>query len=644
MVRPRKQPAAPSPLGLTLANAPRAFDAIAKARATRSFIAFVELFWPVIEPKQPFVRGWVQEEIAYHLEAVHRGEIDKILINVPPGFSKSTLVNVFFAAWEWGPMQRPDLRYISWSYAHGLTKRDNGLCRKIIESALYQRLWGQCEACVKRAEGAVRCEACERDRRFRLDGDQNARAMYRNDWGGFRFASSVLGGGTGHRADRLIFDDPHSVKTAESDAQRMATVDWFAGTLPTRVRNTDGSTVDVRLPEWVRRAHQMEEDTSGDRPLKSATIGIMQRVHLQDVSGVILATPELGYVHLLIEMEYEGDTHPARVANDNEEDPKLRAARSIPWRKAHPDPRRAHLASVPRPIEADDTDATRYALEAGEWEAVADAGATDDDAPTARGITRGAWWATFANIWTRISVSIISLADPVRYPRHAVETTKWQMLLKSGANAVAAQFQQWPQEAGGLYFPKATAKYINAADLLPALCGYETRGWDLASTDDDPMSAATVGVRGYIDEQNRVIIVDVVKLRGGPDAVDATMKETADADGEFVRQDMPKDPGQAGKYQINAMTKLLIGHAIDSSPEGKAGKVGRAYPLSSQWKAGNVYLVRAHWNAEYLRIVSGFPVERFKDEVDATVRMFDSQVRADVIHTPVAPMILRMAK
>jgi predicted phage terminase large subunit-like protein len=593
---PAKLGAAPVTLvGLAAANIRRAYDEIAKARAIASLISFVELFWPIIEPRQPFVRGWVQEAIARHLEAVSRGEIDKLLINVPPGFSKSTLVNVFFAAWEWGPGRRPDLRYISWSYAIRLTKRDNGLCRKIIESELYQRLWGQCEPCKARISSAPRCAKCEKEKRFRLDDDQNSIVLYRNDWGGFRFASSIGGGGTGYRADRLIFDDPHSVQTAESDAQRQETIDWFAGTLPSRVRNTDGSVgAKIKLPDWVRRAHNVDEDAEDEQPVKSATIGIMQRVHLRDVSGVILETPALGYQHLLIEMEYAGNEHPARVANDNG-----RAA-SPGTAIGYIDPRRALLASVPEDLPGDDA------------------------------------LSQIGNVFARIGIDRATLADPVRYPRHEYEKLKHQLLLKSGSNADAAQYKQWPQEDGGDYFPIEIGRknIISVADLLPAKCGFQTRGWDLAATDSNK-AAATCGTKGWIDTKDRVIIRHVAKLRGGPDAVEAFLKTTAKNDGANVRQDLPKDPGAAGKVVAHSYTKLLIGHDVATSPE-LGSKVIRANPLSAQWKIGNVYLVDdGTWDVkEYLRIMSEFPVGTFKDEVDATVRMLDSQVRAPVVQRP----------
>ncbi len=615
-------------VGIAFANAPIMFDAIAKVRAERSLLAFIELFWPIVEPRQPFAKGWVQEVICTHLEAVTDEKLFKLLINVPPGMSKSTIVGVFWAAWEWGPKQRPDLRYISWSYSLKLTVRDNGLCRKIIESPLYQRLWGQCEPCRKRADGAKRCKPCETDRKFRLDGDTNAKELYRNDWGGFRQASSVGGAGVGLRADRLIFDDPHSVQGVESDAERMATTDWFAGTLPSRVRNTNGSTSEIRLPEWVRRAHGKDDDDEDDaRATKSATIGIMQRVHLMDVSGVILATPELGYEHVMIEMEYLGDKHPARAF-----DPDLGRVPSPPSTIGYEDPRKARLASVPH-----------------------DVACADDDPELA-------WWRDFANVWVRIAVDLITLAFPERYPRHEVETLKVSLLLKSGSNAVEAQLGQWPQEVGGDFFPRDLAKYIDEADLLPPSKGFVTRGWDLASTEDDPSSAATVGVRGYLDTDNRVIIEDCVKTRAGPDGVDALMRNTADDDGFGVRQDVPRDPGQAGKYQINAMIKgPMMGHAVDHSPEQKS-KTTRAYPLSSQWKIGNVYIVRRYGDgvdgsaataaaaahtkrmSDYLRIMSQFPVGTAKDEIDATTRMLDSQVRADAVRRPMSPRSIKLSR
>src|SRR4029077_8866993 len=97
-------------------------------------IAFVRHFWHVLEPETPFVDGWPLWAMCEHLEAVTRGDINRLLMNVPPGSMKSLLVNVFWPAWEWGPMTLSHLRYVTFSYSASLTERDNGKFRDLVTS------------------------------------------------------------------------------------------------------------------------------------------------------------------------------------------------------------------------------------------------------------------------------------------------------------------------------------------------------------------------------------------------------------------------------------------------------------------------------------------------------------------------------
>jgi predicted phage terminase large subunit-like protein len=267
---------------------------LVKDRCERSFLDFVELMWPVLDPGQPFVRGKVQEAIALHLTAVTEGRIQNLLANVPPGSTKTYLANVLWPAWEWGPRNRPDLRYMAWSYSPELAEKANDDCRRVIRSEVYQRFWG--------------------DRFKILKGKSDAKSFYENDKGGWRRSSSIKGAGTGFRADRLIWDDPHSVADADSAAALKVGTRWFARTLPTRVRNA-GDDVTVKVPWWVRDIHgDLLDDPDDKRPVTAtATIGIMQRVDLHDISGIVLKNPALGYEILLIEMRYRGAKHPARM-------------------------------------------------------------------------------------------------------------------------------------------------------------------------------------------------------------------------------------------------------------------------------------------------------------------------------------------
>lgn len=240
-----------------LKNPNRALSALNFDLASESLIDFCEVFWPIVEPGRKFVRGWAIEAICEHLEAVTRGDIKRLLMNVPPGLMKSLTTDVFWPAWEWGPKNRPDLRYMCSSYSQDLTIRDNRRCRQIIESPEYQEMFGD---------------------RFNLVADQNAKVRYDTDKRGFKIALSVGGATTGERGDRFIIDDPHNVKGAESEAKLDEAAQWFTEVVPTRVNDLKDS----------------------------AFICIMQRVHERDLSGLILAA-DLGYTHLCLPMEYEPD-------------------------------------------------------------------------------------------------------------------------------------------------------------------------------------------------------------------------------------------------------------------------------------------------------------------------------------------------
>ena len=263
-------------------EARRNADAIRDSQARRGgLLAFVRYFWPVLEPQTPFVVGWPLEAICQHLEAVTFGEITRLLMNVPPGFMKSLLTDVFWPAWEAGPMNMPHLRYVTFSYSASLTERDNRRFRDLILSPEYQLLWGE---------------------RFKLL--KQGETLVSNDKTGWKLATSVGGVGTGERGDRVILDDPHNVKEAESDLIRTQTVTWFQEAMENRVNDLK----------------------------KSAIIVIMQRVHELDVSGSIIKSG--GYVHLCIPFEFE----PGRKcrAKIGWEDPRTEDGQSA-WPERFPD-------------------------------------------------------------------------------------------------------------------------------------------------------------------------------------------------------------------------------------------------------------------------------------------------------------------
>mgnify|MGYP001158973349 CR=1 FL=1 len=226
--------------------------AIEREACRRSLVEFVKSAWRVLEPGQPYVHGWHVDAIAEHLQAITDGQINRLLINVPPGTMKSMLTGVFWPAWEWGPRGLPHIRFIGASHEEGLAIRDNMKMRRLVASEWYQQRWP-----------------------IALTGDQNAKTKFENTETGFRQACAVASM-TGNRGDRVAWDDPHSVEAAISQSKRETALRVFQETLPTRLNN----------------------------PEHSAILVVMQRLHENDVSGHIIAS-ELGYEHLMLPMEFE---------------------------------------------------------------------------------------------------------------------------------------------------------------------------------------------------------------------------------------------------------------------------------------------------------------------------------------------------
>ena len=224
-----------------------------RREAEASLINFTRLAWNVIEPGTPYVDGWHLHAIADHLEAVTKGQIRNLIINIPPRHMKSIQVAVMWPVWVW--IKYPQYRWLFASYSASLSVRDSLKCRRLIESPWFQSLWGN---------------------RFELTSDQNAKTMFENNKTGYRMATSVEAATTGHGGDAIVVDDPHKALEAQSDAMRESTLEWWDQAMSTRLNN----------------------------PRTGARVIVMQRLHEKDLSGHLLAKG--GWEHLCLPAEYEG--------------------------------------------------------------------------------------------------------------------------------------------------------------------------------------------------------------------------------------------------------------------------------------------------------------------------------------------------
>lgn len=221
-----------------------------RERLAGSLRLFIPEAWRWVEPS-PFVPNWHIDAIAEHLEAVRHGDILDLLITMPPRHSKSLIVSVIYPVWEW--ISLPSYRWVFASYAFGLSVRDSVKRRNLIKSKWFQDRWGK---------------------RVRLVPDQDTKIRFQNRKHGFMLSSSVGGSVTGEGGERIVADDPHNIKKAESEVVRQDTVDWWNIVMSTR-RN----------------------DLS-----KSARIVVQQRTHEGDVAGDIIEKG--GYIHLNLPTEF----------------------------------------------------------------------------------------------------------------------------------------------------------------------------------------------------------------------------------------------------------------------------------------------------------------------------------------------------
>lgn len=221
-------------------------------RRCQSFAEFVKMAWKVIEPGTPLRWNWHLDAMCAHLEAISRGELKpRLIINVPPGSSKSTIVTVLWQAYEWGPLGKRHHRFVTTSYDLVNVKRDTGKTLDVIRSRWFRSLWPEVEL---KTEGVLSFSNYDTGSRL-----------------GVAFKSV-----TGKRGDRLVVDDPHSILGAESETQRDGAVTMF-------------------IEGGLNRTNDWET---------SAIVVVMQRLHEKDLTGELLAR-DYGFIHLMIPMEFE---------------------------------------------------------------------------------------------------------------------------------------------------------------------------------------------------------------------------------------------------------------------------------------------------------------------------------------------------
>lgn len=211
-------------------------QALLAAILRRDLLSFARKVFHILSPGQIFVPGWHLEALAYQLERVRRGEVRRLIVNMPPRFLKSIMTSVAFPAFVLG--HDPTRRIICASYSGDLAGKHSNDFRAVLNDPCYQYLFpGTRIGPYKDSETEI-----ELTRR------------------GFRMATSVGGTLTGRGGNMIIIDDPQKPVDAVSEVNRNRVNDWFINTALSRL----------------------------DSKLTDSIIVVMQRVHMDDLTGFLL--------------------------------------------------------------------------------------------------------------------------------------------------------------------------------------------------------------------------------------------------------------------------------------------------------------------------------------------------------------------
>ncbi|HVL74109.1 MAG TPA: hypothetical protein VM434_19730 [Beijerinckiaceae bacterium] len=210
-------------------------SALLRAILRQDLASFLAKSFGTLEPGSPYLDNWHVHAIAHQLMRVHRGEVKRLVINVPPRSGKSILVTVGFTAWLLG--HDPRKRVMAISYANELARKHAADFRSVVGTEWYRRLFPA----------------------FQVKTDREMELITTGH--GFRYAGSIGGSVLGRGANLIVVDDPiKGLAAALSASERRRVAEFYDNTLYSRLNNK----------------------------AQDAIIIVMQRLHQDDLVGHVL--------------------------------------------------------------------------------------------------------------------------------------------------------------------------------------------------------------------------------------------------------------------------------------------------------------------------------------------------------------------
>ena len=204
-------------------------------KAKNDFLSFVKCVWP------DFVEGSHHRHIADKFNKLASGEINRLIINMPPRHTKSEFASYLLPAWMVG--RDPKLKIIQATHTAELAIRFGRKAKNLIDSDDYHKIF-----------------------KTRLQEDSKAAGRWETSDGGEYFAAGVGGAITGRGADLLIIDDPHSEQDAMSPAALESAWEWYSS--GPRQRLQPGGSIVIVMTRWstidltAKLIKRMSEDSA----------------------------------------------------------------------------------------------------------------------------------------------------------------------------------------------------------------------------------------------------------------------------------------------------------------------------------------------------------------------------------------------
>lgn len=214
-------------------------DELTDALLRENLLAFVMRVFPIYADGETWIENWHHDVVTDLLEQCERGEIRRLLINLPPRTAKSFIGVIALTCWLIG--RAPNRKILIICYGDDLATKHVRHIRDIIRSKRFRKLF----------PGVA------------IRQDKSGASHFETTKGGMVRASSVQGQIAGFGADFILIDDPMKIQDAASEVERR------------KLEEAYGTTISTRLND----------------PAKGVIITIMQRLHLDDFSAFLETLP-----------------------------------------------------------------------------------------------------------------------------------------------------------------------------------------------------------------------------------------------------------------------------------------------------------------------------------------------------------------